>query len=408
MLRTFVKARRSSTLFLVLNLLIFSVLSLAQMKVLVKYCGLIPWSTVALGGLAGGFAQNLIDRGFSTAGFALTKENGSTDYWLVALLSIRTKLRYVPIALTVGCSYAFFLPQSERTLFLLMFLSSMTLGFSVDWIFVGLDSIRSIFFISTIPKLLSSIIAIAVVVIFRNILIVPISIFVYAVVNLTIGLLILKSSRDRKSYTELNDHIVRKITKSVWIRITGDAYWVAPGLFVAILSPELGISFLVVDRVVKFFINPSLGVTQALGSYLIERVPGVYQRVKISLLFHGIIATVMFIMGFFVVPMAVEYLSNYKISLGYWEAGLLSCYIFFTVVSRSFIYHYYYFSGLNLVPTFVNILSIAGFTLFVSLGIASTLSGVILLTAIIQIMSFAVYCFLNLVTDSDEELVTIN
>ena len=226
--------------------------------------------------------------------------------------------------------------------------------------------------------------------------------------NLTIGLLILKSSRDRKSYTELNDHIVRKITKSVWIRITGDAYWVAPGLFVAILSPELGISFLVVDRVVKFFINPSLGVTQALGSYLIERVPGVYQRVKISLLFHGIIATVMFIMGFFVVPMAVEYLSNYKISLGYWEAGLLSCYIFFTVVSRSFIYHYYYFSGLNLVPTFVNILSIAGFTLFVSLGIASTLSGVILLTAIIQIMSFAVYCFLNLVTDSDEELVTIN
>ena len=406
-LRSILRARTGSTIFLVANLLVFAILSLIQMRFTVKYCGLIPWSTVALGGLAGGFAQNLIDRGFSISGSAVINESGARNYWSVALLSLRTKSKYVPFVLLGGCSYAYVLPQTERTLFLFTFVSSMCLGFSLDWVFVGLDSPRSIFIVSTVPKFISSFLGIVGIYIFKQIYFVPYSLFFYAVANLALGLLVLKSSREKALYFELNKLDIVKITRSVWSRITADLYWILPGMLVVIFSPTLGLTFLVVDRVVKFFVAPSIGATQALGSYLIINVKSAILRIRISFFFHAITATVISLAGIFAVPFAVTFLSNNTITLSYLEVCFLSLYIFFVVLSRSFTFHYYYLSEMSLVPAVVNILSIIVFSFFISFDLVSTLLGVIALTAFIQFFSFAVYYIIFAAKRSTRESISL-
>ena len=322
--------------------LIQVLISIYQMIVVIKVCGLEEWKVQALGILAGGLASTLIDRGYSSGSNSVIAnlDQSELKIFFRRSLLLRFKLYFVLLVLAPLASQLLF--GRMEFLFLAFLFSQSFLSLGSDWVLIALDDRRHYLRYITLPKVISSFISLAFVIILKSSFpLVLVSFVIVLLGNFRIYLLIQtrfhQVSNSKVSTEEL------QLGRVASAKILGDVYWLAPGLILQLLSPDFLIYFLLWDRITKFFIMPSMSASQALTGYLAKTEITVRQKVGLTLTFHLILATFFGAVGYYLISLAYPIFSE-GITLTGNAIFLTACFISLVILNRGFILHVFYMS----------------------------------------------------------------
>jgi hypothetical protein len=335
-------SRRSYLFSYVLSSLIQIVISLSQMIIVIKVCGLEEWKIQTLGILAGGVAGTLIDGGFSVGANRVIGNLNQSALIIFFRKSLILRFRNYFVILLIAPLLSLVLLGKIDFLFLAFVYSQGFLSLTSDWILIALDERRKFMWNVTFPKVLFSIISLSLVFAMKSSLpLVFTSIVIVLWGNYKIHSFLRKRSNVVSNLRVSKDELqLRRVALS---KVFGDIYWLAPGLILQLLSPDYLVFFLIWDRITKFFMVPSMAASQSLTGYLANANLIPIKRIRLTLIFHLVLATFFSFFGFYLIRIFYPVLAEDNLLSNY-SACLTACFIFLVIVNRGFILHIFYMS----------------------------------------------------------------
>ena len=334
--------RRSYFSSYVLSGLIQITISLSQMIVVIKICGLDEWKIQVLGILAGGLFGTLIDRGFSLGSNGVIGRLNHSELKLFFRNSLLLRFKYYLIFLCIAPFVSLLLFGRLDFLFLAFLCSQSFLSLASDWLLIALDDRRVYMRHITLPKVLFSLISIVFVLITESSI--PLVFVSFAIVfwgNYKINTFLQKRIPESFNHKLISEEL--QLGRVALSKVLGDIYWLAPGLILQLLSPDYLIYFLLWDRITKFFLAPSMSASQSLTGYLSKTEWTVRQRTYLTLSFHLFLATSFSVSGFYLIRLFYPIFSD-RVFLSDTSLFLTSCFLFLVILNRGFILHVFYMS----------------------------------------------------------------
>jgi len=327
----------------VLSSLIQITISLSQMIVVIKICGLNEWKLQTLGILTGGLFGTLIDRGFSVGSNGVIGKLNYSELKLFFRNSLLLRFKFYFLFLCIAPFVSLLLFGRLDFLFLAFSCSQSFLSLASDWLLIALDDRRVYMRHITFPKVLFSLVSIAFVFIAESSF--PLVFVSFAIVfwgNYKINVFL------QKRLPEISNHKITseelQLGRVALSKVLGDIYWLAPCLILQLLSPDYLIYFLLWDRITKFFLLPSMSASQSLTGYLSKTQLTVRQRIRLTLSFHLFLASIFSVSGLYLISTFYPIFSE-RIFLSDTSLFLTACFIFLVILNRGFILHVFYMSG---------------------------------------------------------------
>jgi hypothetical protein len=368
----------------VFSSLIQIIISLSQMIIVIKVCGLGEWKIQTLGILAGGIAGTLIDGGLSVGANRVIGSLNQSELVIFYRKSLALRLRNYLILLFVSPLLSFVLFGRLDFLFLAFVYSQSLLSLTSDWILIALDDHRKFMWNITFPKVLFNIISLSFVVDMKSSLpLVFTSVLIVLWGNYKIYSFLRKRNNVVSNLRVPKDELqLRRVAVS---KVFGDVYWLAPGLILQLLSPDYLVFFLVWDRITKFFLIPSMAASQSLTGYLANTDLTPRQRIRLTLSFHLLLATVFGFSGFYLIRIFYPVLAADTL-LSTHSSYLTVCFIFLVIFNRGFVLHIFYMSKEAISALFGNLFLLIGLVAYSHPNYILRLEDAILALVIPQIL----------------------
>lgn len=368
------------------------IISLIQMMVVVRICGLNEWKYQTLGVLVGALGGSLVDSGFSVASNGFLSKLDSVYYRQFYKNSLARRIRTFLLISFLSPIVSFLLFQSINCIFVIFMIAQASLALTSEWILIAIDELQYFSKVFTFPKLILSLIGLLLVWFSSSsIPIAVVILFFVAYSNRQISNFLKIQEKLKKEITK-NEKIIFPKTNFALAKFIGDAYWVFPGIVMQLAGSPFLVNFLLWERITKFFIAPSMVASQAITGVLTARKITWKEGLVISIKNHVLISLLFSFSGYFVIRYAYIFLSHDSFLS---EGSLIfsMIYISFVILNRSFVLHGFYFSNDKRTPLVANLLLLASYAMLFLPIFRKQLEYVLFYFAFFQFIIFIYFMF---------------